>query len=126
MIFLSVEEIISLHEKMINTTGGSHGLRDYNLLESAVFNAMGSYGGQELYPSVEEKSARLMFALTKNHAFADGNKRIGVFVMLMTLQLNGKTIVYSQQELIQFGLSVADGSFSYDDILLWILSHLKE
>ena len=67
-----------------------------------------------------------MFALTKNHAFADGNKRIGVFVMLMTLQLNGKTIVYSQQELIQFGLSVADGSFSYDDILQWILSHLKE
>lgn len=67
-----------------------------------------------------------MFALTKNHAFIDGNKRIGVFVMLMTLQLNGKTLIYSQKELIQFGLSVADGSFSYDDILSWIHSHLKE
>ncbi|MBQ6864243.1 MAG: type II toxin-antitoxin system death-on-curing family toxin [Clostridia bacterium] len=124
MILLSVNEIVSLHEKLIEKTGGSHGVRDYNLLESAVFSASNGFEGYEVYPSVEEKAARLTFALIKNHAFIDGNKRIGVFVMLMTLQLNDRMLNYSQKELIELGLSVADGSFNYDDILSWIHSHL--
>ena len=123
MIFLSIEEIISLHSKLISKTGGTDGLRDYGLLESAVFNALSSFGDKEAYPTNEEKAARLLFALVSNHAFFDGNKRIGVLVMLMTLKLNGVTLHYSQSELIELGLSIASGAAGYNDILHWIRTH---
>lgn len=123
MILLTVEEVIALHEKLIERTGGSHGLRDRNLLESAVFSAMSGFADSEAYPTVEEKAARLMFSLTNNHAFVDGNKRIGVLTMLMTLQLNNVKINYTQAELITLGLSVADGKTEYAQILDWILEH---
>ncbi len=120
MILLTVEEVITLHNKLIERTGGSDGLRDQSLLESAVYSAMTGFEGSEAYPTVQEKAARLMFALTNNHAFVDGNKRIGVFVMLMTLQLNNVKIKYTQAELISLGLSVAEGTTGYDEILTWI------
>ncbi len=123
MIVLTVEEIITLHTKLIERTGGSHGLRDQSLLESAVYSALSAFGDQEVYPTAEEKAARLMFALTSNHAFVDGNKRIGVFTMLMTLQLNSVKIKYTQGELVSLGLSVAAGEMNYDRILAWILEH---
>ena len=125
MILLSVEETISLHEKLTERTGGSQGIRDRGLLESAVYSAENAFGDVEQYPTVAEKAARLMFALTGNHAFVDGNKRIGVFVMLMTLKLNGVPLCYSQKELIALGLSVADGSVGYDGILDFIITHQK-
>ncbi len=123
MILLTTGEIIDLHSKIINRTGGSDGLRDINLLESAVYSATASFGDVENYQTVEEKAARLMFALVSNHAFVDGNKRIGVFVMLMTLKLNNIEIKYSQAELISLGLSVAAGQTDYSDILNWINNH---
>lgn len=123
MILLTVEEVIALHEKLIERTGGSHGLRDRNLLESAVFSAMSGFADSEAYPTVEEKAARLMFSLTNNHAFVDGNKRIGVLTMLMTLQLNNVKINYTQAELSSLGLSVADGKTEYAQILDWIMEH---
>lgn len=123
MILLTVEEITALHDKLIDRTGGSHGLRDQSLLESAVYSAMSGFADNEAYPSVEEKAARLMFSLTNNHAFVDGNKRIGVFTMLITLQLNNVKIKYTQAELISLGLSVADGKTDYENILSWIKEH---
>ncbi len=123
MILLTVEEVIALHEKLIERTGGSHGLRDRNLLESAIFSAMSGFADSEAYPTVEEKAARLMFSLTNNHAFVDGNKRIGVLTMLMTLQLNNVKINYTQAELSSLGLSVADGKTEYAQILDWIMEH---
>jgi death-on-curing protein len=125
MIFLTIEEIIFLQEKLIEKTGGSYGLRDQALLESAVFSAQSGFGESEAYPTVEEKAARLMYALTKNHSFVDGNKRIGVLVMLMTLNLNGVELKYTQKELIELGLSVASSSLNYDDILKFVLNHKK-
>ena len=88
MILLTVDEIISLHSKLIAKTGGIDGLRDKGLLESDVYSADSGFGDEEAYPTVEEKSARLMYSLVSNHAFVDGNKRIGVFVLLLTLRLN--------------------------------------
>lgn len=123
MILLTVEEIINLHSKLIAKTGGSDGLRDINLLESAVYSALSSFEGSEAYPTIEEKAARLMYALVNNHAFVDGNKRIGVFVMLMTLKINDITIQHTQAELIDLGLSVANGSTDYYSILDWIKTH---
>lgn len=123
MILLTVEEVVALHDKLIDRTGGSHGLRDQSLLESAVYSAQSAFGDSEAYPTIEEKAARLMFSLTNNHAFVDGNKRIGVFTMLMTLQLNNIKINYTQAELIALGLSVADGKTEYIKILDWIMEH---
>lgn len=123
MILLTVEEVIELHDKLIERTGGSHGLRDKSLLESAIYSAMSGFADSEAYPSVEEKAARLMFSLTNNHAFIDGNKRIGVFTMLMTLQLNNIKVNYTQSELISLGLSVAAGTTDYNQILDWIINH---
>lgn len=124
MMFLTVDEIIALQEKVIDKTGGSYGLRDRGLLESAVYSANSAFGDVEVYPSLEEKAARLAFAVTGNHAFVDGNKRIGMLVMLLTLRLNGRTVVHTQAELIALGLGVADGSLGYAEILAWITAHL--
>lgn len=123
MIILTLEEIIGVHEKIITETGGSFGIRDKGLLESAIYSAESSFNDVEQYPTVEEKSARLMYSLTKNHAFIDGNKRIGVMVMLMTLKLNDITLHYTQKEIIDLGLSIADNSKKYDDILEFIIKH---
>ena len=120
MILLTVTEIIDLHETLVRKTGGSVELRDIGLLESAVYGAMQSFDDEEVYKSIEEKAARFAFALVKNHAFIDGNKRIGIFVMLMTLRLNGVQIRYTQDELIDLGLGIADGRWDYDYILSWI------
>lgn len=123
MTLLTTKEINNLHNTLIDRTGGSQGIREESLLESAVYSALSSFGDSEAYPTIEEKSARLMFALTNNHSFIDGNKRIGIFVMLMTLKLNNVNIKYSQAELITLGLTVADGTLDYDGILDWITKH---
>ena len=123
MILLTVDEIIQLHSRLVERTGGCDGLRDRGLLESAVFSAESCFGGVEAYPTVEEKAARLLFSLANNHAFVDGNKRIGVLAMLMTLSLNDVPLQYTQEELITLGLSVADGSYDYPAIMEWIQTH---
>ena len=124
MILLTVEEIITLHKKLVKITGGSAELRDLGLLESALYASEASFGEAEVYPTVIEKSARLAYGLITNHAFVDGNKRIGVFTMLMTLRLNHIKITYTQKELTDLGLGVASGLLSYEDILEWIKNHL--
>ena len=123
MTLLTEEEIIRLHGKLIKATGGADGLRDRGLLSSAVANAYGGFGDVEAYPTIEEKAARLAYALVENHAFVDGNKRIGILVMLMTLKLNHVRISYTQAELTELGLSIADGSRKYAHVLAWILEH---
>ena len=89
MIRFSKEKVLLLHQLMAEATGGSVGLRDEALLESALESVYSTFGGQELYPSKEEKAARLGYNLVRNHAFVDGNKRIGMYVMLTFLEVNG-------------------------------------
>lgn len=123
MIILTVDEIIDIHKKIVMATGGSSELRDRALLESAVYAAEASFDNEEIYPTIQEKAARLAYGLISNHAFVDGNKRIGVFIMLMTLKLNGIKIYYTQKELSDMGLGIASGDLSYKDILNWINVH---
>ncbi len=123
MIKFSKEKILLLHQIMAQATGGSVGVRDEALLESALESAYAGYGSQEFFPSKEEKGARLGYALISNHAFVDGNKRIGVYVMLSFLEMNGIRISCTDEELIHIGLSVADGSMQYEELLNWILQH---
>lgn len=123
MILLTVDEIIVLHDKLLKTTGGFSGLRDKGLLESAVFSIDVGFEDIEKYPTVEEKAARLAYALVGNHAFVDGNKRVGMLAMLLTLVLNGVTLHYTQAELIRLGLDTASKTVKYEEILNWIEEH---
>ena len=123
MMMLTIGEILSLHDKLIAATGGMPGLRDMGLLESAIYSPNAGFGDDEQYPTIQEKAARLAYSLTMNHAFNDGNKRIGMYAMLVTLDLNSIHLAYTQRELIDLGLGVADGSVGYDAILVWIKEH---
>lgn len=123
MIKLTKEQILLLHTQLIETTGGSDGIRDIGLLESALESPFQSYGGVELYPSIQAKAARLCYGLVKNHAMIDGNKRIGCHAMLVFLALNGYEMEYTQKELSKLILDVAVDKKQYEDILQWLLAH---
>ena len=123
MIRFSKEKILLLHRIMAQATGGSIGIRDEGLLESALEAAFSGFGGVEFYPTKEEKGARLGYNLISNHAFVDGNKRIGMYVMLTFLEVNGIHMDCSNEDVIHAGLSVAEGSMDYDGLLAWVREH---
>ncbi len=120
---LTKKQVQLIHSDLIAATGGLGGLRDDGLLESALNAPFQTFDGQPLYPSVQQKAARLCYALVQNHPFVDGNKRIGVHVMLVFLLMNGVELAYSQAELIELGLSLAAGQRSYEEVLRWIVNH---
>ena len=123
MIKFSKEKVLLLHRLIAESTGGSIGVRDESLLESALESAFSGFGDTEFYPTKEEKGARLGYCLITNHAFVDGNKRIGVYVMLTFLEVNGIRLDCSDDELVSVGLSVADGKMSYNELLGWVIEH---
>lgn len=120
---LSKKQILMLHTQLIQQTGGSEGVRDYNLLDSALETPFQSFGGDELYPTIQAKAARLGYGLIKNHCMIDGNKRIGTHSMLVFLVLNGIELKYMQKELYETILDVAAGKIEYEDLLQWVLDH---
>ncbi len=123
MIILSKEQILKIHASLISATGGSAGIRDEGMLDLALNNPFQSFGGKELYPSIQAKAARLCFGLVKNHAMLDGNKRLGAHVMLVFLALNGYELSYSQKELSDVILALASGDIGEREILQWIIRH---
>lgn len=120
MIKFSKEKVLLLHKFIAEETGGSIGVRDEALLESALETAFSGFGDKEFYPTKEEKGARLGYTLISNHAFVDGNKRIGMYVFL---EVNGIHMDCTNDDVIHVGLSVADGSMKYDDLLKWVREH---
>ena len=125
MIVLSTQKVMQLHRFLMQVTGGLDGLRDEGLFDSAVQSPFATFEGQELYPSIEEKAAKLGVTLTKNHAFLDGNKRIGAYALLIFLDVNGVVMEYSDADLIALGLGMADGSLDYEGVLDWIQQHKR-
>ena len=123
MIRLSKSQILLLHEQLIAETGGSSGLRDEGMLDSALNTPFQTFAGKDVYPSLQQKAARLCFGLVKNHPFVDGNKRIGAHVMLVFLALNGIELQHTQTELSEVILQLAAGTLQSTDLLDWILSH---
>ena len=114
---LCKEQVLMLHSQVVEQTGGTDGARDFNLLESAIESPLQAFGGEELYPTIQEKGTRLGYGLIKNHCMLDGNKRIGVHTMLVFFALNGIELRYTQKELYEMVLAVADGSLEYEDML---------
>lgn len=123
MIWPTEEDITLLHDVAISETGGSFGLRDASLLEAAVFAPLQSFGGDDLYQTIEEKIARLSYGIVDNHAYIDGNKRTAALVMETYLRGNGISIIFKHGELAEIFLALANKSASYEDLLLWIITH---
>lgn len=123
MIKFSKEKVLRLHKLITDETGGDPHIRDIALLDSALESAFQTFDGKELYPTKEEKGARIGYALISNHAFADGNKRIGLLVLLTFLEANGVKIRPTVEDVIRVGLAVASGEMKYDELLKWILDN---
>lgn len=123
MIRFSKEKVLLLHQILIEQTGGEAGVRDMGLLESALASCEMTFDGRELFPSKEEKAARLAVGLVSNHAFVDGNKRIGVYVMLTFLEVNGIRLQVTDDELVEIGISLARNTTTYEALLQWIYQH---
>ncbi len=125
MMILSKEQVLRLHEDLIRATGGRSGILNEGMLDLALNNPFQSFGGEELYPSIQAKAAQLCFGLVKNHAMIDGNKRLGAHAMLVFLALNGYELSYTQKGLSDMILAVASGETGMKDVLQWIIEHQK-
>lgn len=123
MIRFSQDKVLLLHQLLIEETGGSAEIRDMRLLDSALEGVFQTFAGQELYPTKEEKGARLGYTLISNHAFVDGNKRIGMYVMLTFLEVNGIHMDCSNEDVVEAGLGVASGKMDYPALLDWVNRH---
>ena len=123
MKILSKQQVLMLHTALIEEFGGIDGVRDIGMLESALSAPFQTFGGEDMYPSLQQKAARLCFGLVKNHPFVDGNKRIGAHAMLVFLALNGIELQHSQSELSDVILQLAAGEIESADLLRWILEH---
>lgn len=120
---LTKQQVLMLHTALIQETGGADGIRDEGLLDSALNVPFQSFGDTEAFPSLQQKAARLGYGLISNHAFVDGNKRIGAHVMLVFLALNGIELDYTQDELSGMILQVASGMLRFEDMVKWIIEH---
>ena len=125
MIKISLEKVLLLHQLIAEETGGDPNVRDLNLLDSALNSAFQTFDGKELYPTKQEKAARIGYSLISNHAFVDGNKRIGMYVLLTFLEINGIRMALTDAEITRVGLALAGGSMQYEDLLSWIRDHEK-
>ena len=123
---LDTAQVLYLHNLMRSATGGLPGIRDLAGLESAIYHAYASFEGKDLYPSIEEKGARQAYGIIRNHPFIDGNKRTGLFVMLVFLELNRIELDFKQSELVYLGAGIADGSINPKQIIEWVLKHKKK
>ena len=125
MIYLTREEILRFHERLIEQYGGSHGIRDENLLDSALSVPFQSFGDFEFYPTVLEKAVRLCFGLVENHPFIDGNKRVGAMALLTTLNINNISLRTDSDELSEVTLSLSSGKIDYEDLLRWVRERVE-
>lgn len=123
MIKFSKEKVLLLHQLIIQETGGDINVRDLNLLDSALESAFSTFDGKDLFPTKEEKAAKIGYGLIANHAFMDGNKRIGMYVMLTFLEVNGITLSLSDQDIYEAGIAVASGTMDYNGLLQWVIEH---
>ena len=123
MIIIDSSLASTLHSLLSERANTSGGIRDTGLLESALNAPFASFGGEDLYPTLEQKAARLCTSIISNHPFIDGNKRAGVLIALTFLSLNGLSVNASDADVIMLGLGAADGSLDYHGVLDWILKY---
>jgi death-on-curing protein len=121
--FLSLDEVFAIHAHLIDRYGGSLGIRDRGLLESALAMPLASFSGEELHATLHEKAAAYLFHLVKNHPFVDGNKRVGLAVCLAFLRLNGMRIDATDDELVERVMGVAAGRHAKAEVAVFLRQH---
>lgn len=125
MRYLTLQEVLELHRRVVDQSGGSHGVRDIGAVESAVAQPRQTFDGEELYPSLAQKAAALGYLLIQNHPFVDGNKRIGHLALEVMLVLNGFELVASTDEQERVILNVASGTMHREELTTWIEQHMQ-
>ena len=118
--YLSLEQVLDLHRRQLRLFGGAAGLRDRGALESAVTRLQMTFGGEDLYPGIEDKAAALMHSLVMNHPFVDGNKRVGAHACVLLLMANGVEPTFSPAELTAITLATARGEVSAEALSIWL------
>ncbi|MEK7611052.1 MAG: type II toxin-antitoxin system death-on-curing family toxin [Patescibacteria group bacterium] len=126
MRYLTVEDVLLLHHLAVEQSGGVHGLRSSELLDSAVHRCQASFGGADLYPTLFLKAAGLMHSLIKNHPFVDGNKRTGIYSAMTFLEINHYHLKAGQEEVVRFALSVDLENPELDKIAAWLKAHSRK
>jgi death-on-curing protein len=120
MIYLTAEQVLFIHARLIAETGGSHGIRDLPRLESATARPQASFDGKELYPDIFQKAAALLDSLINNHPFVDGNKRAGIAAAALFLRANGLRLIAENIELEEFTLRVATDHPDIPSLADWL------
>jgi len=123
--YLTAEQILFLHARLVAETGGSHGVRDINMLLSALGRPQASFDDRDLYPDLYHKAAALMDSLIRNHPFVDGNKRTGIASTALFLRINRYRLVASNAELEKFTIEVARSQHTLDEIATWLEAHAR-
>jgi death-on-curing protein len=123
--YLSIQQVLFIHTRVIDQTGGGHGIRDLHLLQSALSRPKTTFDKKELYPTELEKAAALIESLVNNHPLIDGNKRTGITVMVMFLEINDKKIKATNKDIIELGLGIAKSKYNYKQIVSWLKTHTK-
>jgi death-on-curing protein len=123
--YLSVDQVLSLHEKQLAAYGGARGLRDAGSLDSAVTRPQMTFGGEDLYPDVAAKAAALMHSLVMNHPFVDGNKRVGAMAMELFLLVNRFQLEAADEEILALTLATATGDVEAEALAIWLRQRIR-
>lgn len=124
-IYLTAEQVLFIHYRLLSETGGEHGVRDLGMLESAIARPQATFDRQELYRDIFEKAAALMESLINNHPFLDGNKRTGIVCAVLSLQQNGVSFSARNAELEKFTLRAASSKAGHAEITKWLKKHSR-
>ncbi len=117
--------VTKIHKEIIKNTGGSYGIRNKEALEGSLKIPFQTFDNKELYPSIEEKAAKLLESIIKNHPFVDGNKRTGYVLLKIFLEEHNREIKASEKEKYEFIMDIAKGKISYQNIVKWIKEHTE-
>jgi death on curing protein len=123
MKWVSVDSVIEIHKMVINSTGGSQGVRSLDALESALNSPLATFDGTDLYPNIVGKAAMLLNSITNNHPFIDGNKRTAFVVTVTILEDNDYKTQFTQEEVVSFMLHIAQGNVNQTEIKQWLEEH---
>jgi death-on-curing protein len=123
VVFLILDDILESHQNQIDTYGGSHGIRDIGLLESAIAQPEASFGGQYLHADIFEMAAAYFYHLVMNHPFVDGNKRVGLEAALIFLEINDEGSIANDDELVDLVLKTTVGQIGKREIAEFFRSH---
>jgi death on curing protein len=124
--FLTIEQVLIIHEDQVARYGGTSGLRDLTLLESALFRPQTTFGNEELYPTLFDKSAALMHSLVLNHPFLDANKRTAITSSIVFFEINGYRLYVSQDELVETTVQVATKQIDMEQLSAWFKKNTKK